>query len=362
MNRTLLDMLGTLSPEQKSDWKKHISALVLAYNSTKHETTGFEPYYLMFGRKPRLPVDVALGIGPQVKSERSAKFVEDLRQRLEDSFKLVTERTKVKKELQKSHYDQKVRGATVEVGDQVLVRNVAFHGPHKLADRWQEEVHCVLSQPNRQIPVFEVQDVKQEGPVRTLHRNMLLPVSDLRDVPARKEQLPKPRKAPTTRHTPSTSESSSVGDSSDPDVFIVPHFPPRQRPVPVPRRSLQQQPHPVVPDPVPEHTPPEDSTGEESVEQPPVEEAQVQEQDPVMESDGEIDQLADLPVDAGEGVFSDSSSSEEQSLPRRSQRNRRRPVRFDPDVYVLRQHVERQKQLEKQNQFLKQFLKAVLDS
>ena len=48
-NRTLLNMLGTLKPDQKSDWKAHIAPLVHAYNCTRHETTGFAPFLLMFG-------------------------------------------------------------------------------------------------------------------------------------------------------------------------------------------------------------------------------------------------------------------------------------------------------------------------
>ena len=61
-NSTLLNMLGTLTPEQKKDWKNHVSAMVHAYNCTKNAATGFSPYYLLFGREPRLPVDVEFGL------------------------------------------------------------------------------------------------------------------------------------------------------------------------------------------------------------------------------------------------------------------------------------------------------------
>ena len=57
-NSTLLNMMGTLEPVKKLDWKSHIGPLVHAYNCTKHDTTGYAPYFLMFGRHPRIPVDL----------------------------------------------------------------------------------------------------------------------------------------------------------------------------------------------------------------------------------------------------------------------------------------------------------------
>ena len=59
-NSTLLSMLATLEPDKKADWKSHVPALVHAYNCTQHDTTGFSPYFLMFGRDPRIPLDLAL--------------------------------------------------------------------------------------------------------------------------------------------------------------------------------------------------------------------------------------------------------------------------------------------------------------
>ena len=38
----------------------YMAPLVHVYNSARHDTTGFSPYYLLFGREPRMPIDLIL--------------------------------------------------------------------------------------------------------------------------------------------------------------------------------------------------------------------------------------------------------------------------------------------------------------
>ena len=80
-NSTLINMLGTLPKEKKSEWKNHIGTLVHVYNCTRNLATGFSPYYLMFGRQPHLLVNVALGLAPHTITEpNTTKFVQKLRE------------------------------------------------------------------------------------------------------------------------------------------------------------------------------------------------------------------------------------------------------------------------------------------
>ena len=58
LNRTIINMLKNLAREQKSRWDEHLNKLSFVYNCTRNDSTGFSPYYLLFGRNPRLPVDL----------------------------------------------------------------------------------------------------------------------------------------------------------------------------------------------------------------------------------------------------------------------------------------------------------------
>ena len=54
-------MLGTLPEKPKSTWREQVPTVVHAYNCTRNNATCFSPYYLMFGRKPHLPIDILFG-------------------------------------------------------------------------------------------------------------------------------------------------------------------------------------------------------------------------------------------------------------------------------------------------------------
>ncbi|KAJ0039446.1 hypothetical protein NL108_014130 [Boleophthalmus pectinirostris] len=143
-NRTLLQMLGTLSGQEKMHWKEHVKPLVHAYNSTKNDTTGYSPYELMFGRQPRLPIDLAFGLPVNSQKKSHSQYVTDLKQRLEESFKIATSNAQKNAERNKARFDKQVVDSTLDVGDRVLVRNVKLRGKHKLANRWEDDVYVVL--------------------------------------------------------------------------------------------------------------------------------------------------------------------------------------------------------------------------
>ena len=160
-NGTLLNMLWTLTPEQKKDWKSHVPALVHAYNCTRNAATGFSPYYFLFGREPRPPVNVEFGIqrGSQRGSPGQSNYVSQLKGRLRFAHKKAKHMAKGKQARHRKLYDLKCRGATLEEGDLVLVKQTSWKDRHKIQDKWESEEYQVVGQPTPGVPVYTIKSV-----------------------------------------------------------------------------------------------------------------------------------------------------------------------------------------------------------
>ena len=224
-NRTLLSMLGTLEPKQKSKWKEYVKPLVHAYNCTRNEVTGFTPYELMFGRSPRLPVDLAFGLPvspPQTRSHN--QYVQSLRSRLQEGYQLAAKNAARSMERNKARFDKRVIPSVLEVGDRVLVRNVRIRGKHKLEDKWERDVYVVVKRAG-DLPVYTVCPEKDmNGSTRTLHRDLLLPCGFLSASVEDESSGPDPVHRPRTRSQPQTATDVLEGlvDEETDDLLSLP--------------------------------------------------------------------------------------------------------------------------------------------
>ncbi|MCG8032585.1 MAG: DDE-type integrase/transposase/recombinase, partial [Candidatus Thiodiazotropha taylori] len=213
-NQTLLQMLGTLEDCKKSDWKAHVPTLVHAYNATFHDSTGYSPYFLMFGRHPRLAIDAFLGLNSDsLSSTTQTEYVRKLRDRLSFAYRKAQEFSKKAAAKHKLNYDLKARSSVLEPGDRVLVKNAGVRGRCKLADRWEKDPYIVIDQPNDDIPVYKVKREGTRSKTRLLHRNFLLPFMGL----PRLDQDDKEERVKTTEDLAATliEEIPSVDAISD---------------------------------------------------------------------------------------------------------------------------------------------------
>lgn len=179
-NRTLLSMLRTLDEDKKGNWSDYVNKVVHAYNCTTSEATGYSPFYMLFGRNPRLPIDLIFGLTNDKGCNSHQEYAQKWQQQMREAYDIASKNIQKSTARGKSYYDQKRQSAVLSPGDRVLVRNMSERGgPGKLRSYWENQIHIVVSQKGEGTPVYEVRPERGTGRIRILHRNMLMPCNAL---------------------------------------------------------------------------------------------------------------------------------------------------------------------------------------
>ena len=211
MNQKIIRMIGKLEEDKKACWSEHLPEPLLAYNATHSAVTGYSPYYLLFGRRSRIPVDYLFpnlrDLPHQTKMEVS---VVAMQKRLKEVFAVARCLTSEEAAKQHYYYDHKAGAVALQPGDVVMARTVGFVDKRKVKDRWEEGGFIVESQLE-DWPVYKVKcstsDDRRKPKYQILLWNHLLLVTnkDASDIPGQAQA----EVTPTVSNA--TSETFSAG-------------------------------------------------------------------------------------------------------------------------------------------------------
>ena len=139
----------------------------------------------MFGRKPRLPIDLILSPTDDANEDHShSKFVEDWKTQMSEAYQKTLQNSSHRKEKDIARHEMiKKLSPVLEQGDRVLIRNMSERGgTGKMRSFWEEKVHVVVENINNENITYKVKPERDtDGRTRVLHRNMLLPCDNLLD-------------------------------------------------------------------------------------------------------------------------------------------------------------------------------------
>ena len=112
-------------------WDEYVDAALFASRIRRHRTAGYSPFYLVYGREPRIPGDLfrpylisAVANDSRTVAEHTARELEDLGQARAAAHKRMVSVS----EYDKKRWDALITKIDYEIGDHVLLRNEQKYG------------------------------------------------------------------------------------------------------------------------------------------------------------------------------------------------------------------------------------------
>lgn len=135
-NKTLATILRMYVAEDQTDWDEWIPYALLAYRCAYHEILKETPFFILYGREPRLPIDLALHT-PSEHFNSSDEWLNTLHIRFDRAHSLAVEALKEQNEKREAK-EEGIIPPTYEVGSRVYVffPQVKRKRTIKLTHRW----------------------------------------------------------------------------------------------------------------------------------------------------------------------------------------------------------------------------------
>ena len=93
-----------------------LSKVTHAYNCTKESSTGYSPFFLLYGRHPRLTIDLIFETEqPQILTKRRvhSDFVKRWKAAMKEAYQIASDRSKVRK-LEVEMFDRRVQSSILQ--------------------------------------------------------------------------------------------------------------------------------------------------------------------------------------------------------------------------------------------------------
>ena len=182
-NGTLAEGLSMYVSGNQKDWDRHLPLVLFAYRVSPHASTRESPFYLLYGRESRLPIDASLLLPSSSHlsssvAEHHARIV----QNLEHAQHLISANTQLAQQKMKEQYDRTSKPVPFDIGCKVWVYTPKskkglskklmhnYHGPYRIVARLSPVHFRLRTMDNRPVAV-------------PVHANRMKPYFDPNDRP-----------------------------------------------------------------------------------------------------------------------------------------------------------------------------------
>ena len=120
-NGTFAEGLSMYVSTNQKDWDRHIPMILFAYRVSLSATTHESPFYLLCGREPRLPIDVALLLPSSKLSSSICEHRARIVQSVENAQRIISSNTQLAQQRMEEQYDKTATPVDFDIDGKVLV-------------------------------------------------------------------------------------------------------------------------------------------------------------------------------------------------------------------------------------------------
>lgn len=137
INRILEDLLRSYCHSKQADWLKSLPLCEFYYNNSVSSTTGYSPFFLLYGCHPLTSSTFTTHI-PHLVENIKCESLSDMVEKMQEETTAAIEHIKEAQARQASYANKKRRELVLNVDDKVMLssKNINFAGSPKLSPRW----------------------------------------------------------------------------------------------------------------------------------------------------------------------------------------------------------------------------------
>ena len=118
-NHTIQNMLSTALTDHVFDWDEVLPFLLMAYRASRHESTGFSPNKMLYGKEIRLPLEAYAPETPNDREFQAPEYVEHIQTMLRKSHGIAMDHLERAVEYQQRSYLNRLKSHAYQLKDPV---------------------------------------------------------------------------------------------------------------------------------------------------------------------------------------------------------------------------------------------------
>jgi hypothetical protein len=216
-NHTLATMLAIFAKDNQKDWDVYLPYVLFAYRTSQHDGLKETPFYLVYGRDAKLPIEFATQSANYEEPLEPGQYAQELQNKLKKAYDLVCYNGDLNKQKQIERYNDRRESVEYEIGMKIwlYVPQKKKGLAKKLLKPWKGPFKVIA----KKSPVtYEIQDLVNKKLRQIVHVDRMKPYVKPDIMPEEEPRLPEEDSDEEPELESQTKEDADLKEEGRPQV------------------------------------------------------------------------------------------------------------------------------------------------